>query len=66
MEYELSLWLILLLLAAGFLAGFINTIAGGGSMLTLPALMMLGMPADIAIGTNRVGIFLQSLAGARR
>jgi len=34
-------------------------------MLTLPALMILGMPADIANGTNRVGILLQSIAGSR-
>lgn len=65
MGYELSLLTVSLLLVAGFLAGFINTIAGGGSMLTLPAFMMMGLPADIANGTNRVGILLQSLAGAR-
>lgn len=65
MEYEISGLMILLLLLAGLVAGFINTIAGGGSLLTLPALMMLGMPADIANGTNRIGIFLQSMAGAR-
>jgi len=65
MEFELTIISISLLIGAGFLAGFINTIAGGGSMLTLPAFMILGMPADIANGTNRVGIFLQSLAGAR-
>lgn len=64
MEYELSILSITLLIGAGFLAGFINTIAGGGSMLTLPALMIMGMPADIANGTNRVGILLQSIAGA--
>lgn len=65
MEFELSITSITLLLGAGFLAGFINTIAGGGSMLTLPALMLFGLPADIANGTNRIGIFLQSIAGAR-
>lgn len=65
MEFELSFLSISLLVGAGFLAGFINTIAGGGSMLTLPAFMIFGMPADIANGTNRVGILLQSLAGAR-
>jgi len=65
MEFELTLVSITLLVTAGFLAGFINTIAGGGSMLTLPALMIFGMPADIANGTNRVGILLQSFAGAR-
>lgn len=52
----------LVLVVAGILAGFINTIAGGGSILTLPALMLLGMPADIANATNRVGVFLQSVA----
>jgi hypothetical protein len=65
MEYELSVLTVSLLVAAGLVAGFINTIAGGGSMLTLPALMIMGMPADIANATNRVGIFLQSVAGAR-
>lgn len=50
------------LVVSGVLAGFINTIAGGGSILTLPALMLLGMPADIANATNRVGVFLQSVA----
>jgi uncharacterized membrane protein YfcA len=64
MEFELSVLSISLLVVAGFLAGFINTIAGGGSMLTLPALMIFGMPADIANATNRVGILLQSFAGA--
>ena len=34
-------------------------------MLTLPALMMMGMPADIANATNRVGVFLQSAAAVR-
>lgn len=66
MEYDLNLLFIFMLIAAGFFAGFINTIAGGGSMLTLPALMILGMPADVANGTNRVGILLQSVAGSRR
>ena len=34
-------------------------------MLTVPALILLGMPADLANGTNRVGVLLQSLTGAR-
>jgi uncharacterized membrane protein YfcA len=52
------------LIVVGVLAGFINTLAGGGSNLTLPALMMMGLPADIANGTNRVAIFLQCLTAA--
>lgn len=47
----------------GLFAGVINTLAGGGSNLTLPALMVMGMPAEIANATNRVGIVLQSLVG---
>ena len=66
MEYEFSFLFFSLLIVSGILAGFINTIAGGGSSLTLPALMILGMPADIANGTNRVGILLQSITGARK
>ena len=53
------------LLVTGVLAGIINTLAGGGSNLTIPALMLLGMPADIANATNRVGVFLQSLVAMR-
>lgn len=53
------------LLVAGIAAGFINTVAGGGSIFTLPALMLLGMPADVANGTNRIGVLLQSAAGVR-
>ena len=64
-EYELSILMICLMLATGLISGFINTLAGGGSMLTLPALMMLGMPADVANATNRVGVLMQSVTGAK-
>jgi hypothetical protein len=64
MEYDLTWFSGTLVIVAGFIAGFINTIAGGGSMLTLPALMMMGMPADIANATNRVGVLLQGIAGS--
>lgn len=52
-----------ILLASGIGAGFINTMAGGGSMLTLPALMLLGLPADLANATNRVAVVSQSVSG---
>lgn len=51
---------ILGLIVAGLCAGFVNTIAGGGSLLTLPALMLAGLPADLANGTNRIGILFQA------
>jgi uncharacterized protein len=51
------------LAAAGIASGFINTMAGGGSLLTLPALMALGLPAHIANGTNRLSVVAQSISG---
>lgn len=51
----------LLLFAAGVIAGVLNVIAGGGSFLTLPILMFLGLPPGVANGTNRVGILLQNV-----
>ncbi len=65
MQIELDPGAIVLLCLTGFLAGGINTVAGGGSNLTLPVLMMLGLPADVANGTNRVGVWLQCLIAAR-
>lgn len=65
MELDVSLLMIGLLVATGIISGFINTLAGGGSMITLPALMMLGMPADVANATNRVGVLMQSVTGAK-
>jgi len=52
-----------LLLAAGMAAGFVNTLAGGGSHLTLPLLILLGLDPNTANGTNRVGVLAQN-AGA--
>jgi len=46
--------------AAGFLCGIMNTLAGSGSLVTLPVLLMLGLPAGVANGTNRVGVLVQS------
>lgn len=44
----------------GFLAGFINTLAGGGSALSLPFLIFLGLPVNVANGTNRIAILFQN------
>jgi uncharacterized protein len=54
----------MLAITAGFCAGIINTLAGSGSLFTLPVLLFLGLPAHIANGTNRVGILTQTLVGS--
>lgn len=55
----------IILIVIGLMAGVINTLAGGGSNLSLPALMMYGLPADIANATNRVSVLMQSMTAAR-
>ncbi|MEA2107319.1 MAG: sulfite exporter TauE/SafE family protein [Bacteroidota bacterium] len=45
----------------GFLAGFINVFAGGGSLLTLPLLIFMGLPANVANGTNRIALLMQNV-----
>ncbi|MBN1271174.1 MAG: sulfite exporter TauE/SafE family protein [Candidatus Aminicenantes bacterium] len=52
---------LILLFAIGAVAGFINVNAGGGSTLTLPALIFLGLEGSLANGTNRVAIFIQNI-----
>ncbi len=53
----------LALALVGVAAGFVNTLAGGGSLLTLPVLMLAGLPPHVANASNRVAVFLQGLAG---
>ncbi len=51
-------WIVLI--SIGIFAGALNTIAGGGSLLTLPFLIFLGLPPSIANGTNRIAILFQT------
>jgi uncharacterized membrane protein YfcA len=53
---------ILLLLASGVLVGIINTLGGGGSVITMSLFMAMGMPIGIANGTNRIAVLLQNLS----
>lgn len=52
---------IISLLLAGIACGIVNVIGGGGSLLALPVLLALGLPAGVANGTNRVAILLQDI-----
>ena len=49
---DLSMWIILC--GIGLLAGFIDAIAGGGGMLTVPTLLTVGLPPHVALGTNKL------------
>ena len=53
---------IVLLLASGVLVGIINTLGGGGSVITMSLFMAMGMPIGIANGTNRIAVLMQNLS----
>ncbi|WP_421877827.1 sulfite exporter TauE/SafE family protein [Marinoscillum sp.] len=54
----------LILIGVGLFTGVINTLAGGGSLITLPLFIFMGLPSSEANATNRIGVFLQSLVAA--
>lgn len=58
--FDVSTEIVLLLILAGFIAGFIDAIAGGGGLVTLPALLLAGLPPVDALATNK----LQSMFGS--
>ncbi len=50
----------IVLVFSGILVGFINTLAGGGTIITVSLLIFLGLPATVANGTNRIAVLLQT------
>lgn len=58
---EFTLWQAGLLVAVGILAGFLNVMAGGGSLLTVPIMVFMGLPGPVANGTNRIAILAQNI-----
>ena len=54
----------LVILVGGFVAGVINAMAGGGSLLTVPLLSLAGLGGTVANGTNRVAVLVQSASSA--
>lgn len=53
-------WLVLVLV--GCSAGFLNVMAGGGSLISMPVLVLMGMDGPVANGTNRVAILVQNIS----
>lgn len=58
----MEIWQILLLGFLGVIAGWLNVMAGGGSMITVPVMIFMGLPAPVANGTNRIGILVEGAA----
>lgn len=57
----MELWQLGLLSAIGVVAGFLNVMAGGGSLLTVPVMVFMGVPGPVANGTNRIAILAQNV-----
>ncbi len=61
---DIGFWQAVAFLAGGVAAGIINTLAGSGSLITLPIFVFIcGLPAPVANGTNRIGVMIQSAVG---
>ena len=58
---ELSFQVIILLIAFGFLAAFIDSVVGGGGLISLPALMFVGLSPASAIATNKLAATMGTL-----
>ena len=53
---------IILLLVSGVIVGIINTLGGGGSVISMALFMAMGLPVNVANGTNRIAVVLQNLS----
>jgi hypothetical protein len=51
---ELTFQIYLLLFITGLCSGFVDSIAGGGGLIALPVLFSIGLPPDMALGTNKL------------
>ena len=58
----LELWQAAVLAGVGVIGGFVNVMAGGGSLVTVPVMVFMGLPGPVANGTNRIAILAQNLA----
>lgn len=57
----MAVWELALLALAGVAAGWVNVLAGGGSLFTVPVMVFLGLPGPLANGTNRIAIIAQNI-----
>ncbi len=57
----MEVWQIIVLSLVGIMAGWLNVMAGGGSLLTVPIMLFMGIPAPVANGTNRIAILAQNI-----
>ena len=64
MDWSISI--ILIIMALGFLAAFIDAVVGGGGLISIPTLLAVGLPPSIALGTNKLASVFGSMTSAFR
>lgn len=62
---EITVSKVVILFVVGLLVGFINVISGGGSLISIPAMIFLGLPPNIANASSRVGILFQNIVAVQ-
>lgn len=65
MNFDVALWMYPVLFAGAFVAGWIDAIAGGGGMVTVPLLLSIGVPPPMVLGTNKFQAMFGSFTAAR-
>ena len=58
---ELSIEMLIFLIGAGFIASFIDSVVGGGGLISVPSLMMTGLSPVVVLGTNKMAAFMGSI-----
>jgi hypothetical protein len=65
MTFEVSAWMYPVLFSGAMLAGWIDAIAGGGGMVTIPLLLSIGVPPQMVLGTNKLQASFGSYTAAQ-
>ncbi len=65
MNFEVSLWMYPVLFGGAMLAGWVDAIAGGGGMITIPLLLSIGVPPQMVLGTNKLQASFGSYTAAQ-
>jgi len=62
---DITLWILIALMASAFAAGFIDSIAGGGGLILVPSFILAGLPPQVALGQEKIVSTLGSIAAIR-
>lgn len=67
---DAAFWVVPVLLASAFIGGWVDSVAGGGGMVTIPIMLAVGVPPDMVLGTNKLqasfGSFTATVHYARK